>query len=109
MANAPDFERDKNPMRVHGDTVTGSQQIVLDDNKTTAISKIIWTGFTTAAHIMELTSGDQQHTILKLAADAPGTNGTPTMVVDFDPPFRCRGLRIKDLDSGEVLIYEYKR
>lgn len=106
MANAPTIVKDKNPLRVYGDTATGTHTILDDDTEAIAIQKIIWTGFSTAAHIAQLTSGDQTHVIWKAAADAPGTNGTPTIQSDFNPPLRCFGLRVNDLDSGELFIYK---
>ena len=94
-----------NPIKIAGTTATA----VAITTRLVYVQKVIWYGATTAAHKMSITNtaGDQ---LFKLTADAPGTSGEMMYTIDFMiHPHPCQGLKVNDLDSGEVYIYTVPR
>ena len=89
-----------NPIKVTG---TESSAAVVTAN-TVMVQKIVWSGVTTAGHKLSITdtAGNQ---IAKMTVDLPGTAGLLMVDCTFPVPHPCVGLKIDDMDSGEVLIY----
>ena len=94
-----------NPIKITG--VTAVAEVITANF--VYIQKVVWYGVTTAAHKMHITNTDGK-TLFKLTADAPGPSGEMMYTLDFPTfPHPCYGLKIDDLDSGEVYIYTVDR
>lgn len=89
-----------NPIKITG--TTGTAEVITAN--TVMVQKIVWSGVTTAGHKLSITdtAGNQ---IAKMTVDLPGAAGLLMAECTFPVPHPCVGLKVDDMDSGEVLIY----
>ena len=90
-----------NPIKVTG-TCAAAEVITAN---TVMVQKVVWYGATTAAHKVSITD-TAGNVLFPFCADAPGTSGLMMYTYEFPTyPHPCVGLKVADMDSGEIYIY----
>lgn len=90
-----------NPIKITG-TCAAAEVITANYLR---VQKVVWYGATSAAQKVHITDTDG-NTLFKFTADAPGTSGEMMYTYEFPVhPHPCFGLKVSDMDAGEVYIY----
>ena len=87
-----------NPIKVTGDTAAAAVVTALYKK----IQKVIWHNIATAGHLLSMTDTDGAQ---KLKGIVPTFTTASAIQYDFPKGLPCYGIKIDDMDSGEVYIY----
>lgn len=97
----PSFNAQVNPYYSLEAPIVASVKVT---DESVIIQKIVWSGITTAGHLLSLIDKGG-NTLYKCSADAPGASGILKYSNEFPLGLTVRGIYCDDLDSGEVFIY----